>query len=410
MKLLKKILFSSPTLVLLDQVIYSGSNFLLMLFLAQKLDLRSFGLFSTLMLFVYLAMSITTAMVIQPFQISYLKVEQKKQYFVFAGLGILILTVLFVILIKLLLAIVPLFSEYNSFGNDIAFFTFGLLVQDFFRKTFLGLCQIKKSLLIDSAFLILILILFYFNKDGIQLSNTLWIISFSNIVSSLPGIIYFIKNYETPTSWRLFLDNHIQQGKWLVYISFLQWGSSNFFILVSGIYLGIEALGALRLVQSVFGVLGVALIAIENYVLPKVIYFHQQSVSKAKKYLIDISLIGLAIFGTILTFIFIFSDEIIILTGGLKYQKYGYVVKIMSILYLFIFLNYPIRIAIKTLVLNKIFFHGYVISFVLSVVTFHFFLNYFGLYGAVAGLAINQFVMTLYWQKQLKKNQFQLWI
>jgi O-antigen/teichoic acid export membrane protein len=284
------------------------------------------------------------------------------------------------------------------------------LIQDFFRKIFLGLTQIKNALLIDSAFLILIFILFYFNKDGIQLSNTLWIISISNIVSSLPGIIFFIKNYEAPKSWKLFLDNHIQQGKWLVYIAFLQWGSSNFFVLVSGIYLGIEALGALRLVQSVFGVLGVALISIENYVLPKVIYFHHQSVAKAKKYLIDISLIGLAIFGTILTLVFIFSDEIIILAGGLKYQKYIYVVKIMTVLYLFIFLNYPIRIAIKTLVLNKIFFHGYVISFVLSVVTFHFFLNYFGLYGAVAGLAINQFVMTLYWQKQLKKNQFQLWI
>jgi O-antigen/teichoic acid export membrane protein len=393
-----------------DQVIYSGTNFLLMLFLAQKLDLRSFGLFSTLMLFVYLAMSITTAIVIQPFQVSYLKIKQKKQYFVFASFGIVLLIFLFIILIKLFLALVPLFSDYNSFGNDIAFFTFGLLIQDFFRKIFLGLSQIKNALLIDSAFLILILILFYFNKDGIQLSNTLWIISISNIVSSLPGIIFFIKNYETPTSWKFFLDNHIQQGKWLVYIAFLQWGSSNFFVLVSGIYLGIEALGALRLVQSVFGVLGVALISIENYVLPKVIYFHHESVTKAKKYLIDISLIGLAIFGTILTFIFIFSDEIIILAGGLKYQKYSYVVKIMTILYLFIFLNYPIRIAIKTLVLNKIFFHGYVISFVLSVVTFHFFLNYFGLYGAVAGLAVNQFVMTLYWQKQLKKNQFQLWI
>jgi O-antigen/teichoic acid export membrane protein len=410
MNFIKKIFLSQPALVLLDQAIYSGTNFLLMLFLAQKLDLKSFGLFSTLMLFVYLAMSITTAMVIQPFQVSYLKMEQKNQYFVFLSLALLFLIALFIVIIKLTLLCFPLFSIYSSYGNSIAFFIFGLLIQDFYRKFFLGLAQIANALIIDSLFTLLVLVLFYVFKDGIQLSSTLWIISIANLASSLPGFIFIIKHFETPRSWKLFLDNHILQGKWLVYIAFLQWGSSNFFVLVSGIYLGIEALGALRLVQSVFGVLSVALISIENYLLPKVIYFHHQSLAKAKKYLIDISLIGLVLFGSILTFVFIFSDEIITLAGGLKYQKYGYVVKIMTILYLFIFLNYPIRIAIKTLVLNKVFFYGYVISFALSVVTFHFFLHYFGLYGAVAGLAVNQLVMTFYWQNQLKKNQFQLWI
>jgi O-antigen/teichoic acid export membrane protein len=410
MNYIKKIFFSQPALVLLDQAMYSGTNFLLMLFLAQKLDLKSFGLFSTLMLFVYLTMSITTALIIQPFQVSYHKVQQKKQYFVFLCLAILLLIALFILIVKLLFLCLSVLAIYSVYENTIAFFIFGLLIQDFFRKFFLGLAQITNALIIDSLFTLFVIILFYVLRDGIQLSNTLWIISIANLASSLPGIIFIIKNFEIPKSWKTFLDNHILQGKWLVYIAFLQWGSSNFFVLVSGIYLGIEALGALRLVQSIFGVLNVALISIENYVLPKVIYFHHQSLAKAKKYLIDISLIGLAIFGLMLTLVFIFSDAIIILAGGLKYQKYGYVVKIMTILYLFIFLNYPIRIAIKTLVLNKVFFYGYVISFVLSVVTFHFFLNYFGLYGAVAGLATNQLVMTFYWHNQLKKNQFQLWI
>ncbi len=409
-KIIKKIVFSHPVLVLLDQAIYSGTNFLLMLFLAQKLDLKSFGLFSTLMLFVYLAMSVTTALVLQPFQVTYLKIEQKKQYFVFLFLVLLFLTSLFIIIVKLVFLLLPLPAIYSSYQNSIIFFLFGLLIQDFFRKFFLGLLQITNALIIDSLFLFFLVLLFYSFNDTIQLTNTLWIIAIANILSSLPGFLFIIKNYEKPTSWNLFLTHHYQQGKWLVYIAFLQWGSSNFFVLVSGIYLGIEALGALRLVQSVFGVLSVALVSLENYVLPKVVYYYNESVAKAKKYLIDVSLIGIAIFGSILTLVFVFSNPIIILAGGAKYQEYGYVVKMTAILYFFIFLNYPIRIAIKVLVLNQIFFYGYVISFALSVLTFHFFLNYFGLYGAVAGLAINQLVMTLYWQKQLRKNHFQLWI
>jgi O-antigen/teichoic acid export membrane protein len=110
-----------------------------------------------------------------------------------------------------------------------------------------------------------------------------------------------------------------------------------------------------------------------------------------------------------LTVFFIFSDEIIVLAGGQKYQNYGYVVRIISVLYFFIFLSYPIRIAVRILVLNKIFFFGYVLSFVSSLLSFHFLLNSFGLYGAVSGLILNQIIMILFWQNQLKKNQFQLW-
>ena len=401
---------SQAVLVFIDQAIFSGTNFLLMLFLAQKLDIKSFGIFSTLFLIAYLGMSVTNALIIQPFQVSHFKVLNKKEYFVFLFLGLLCLLLFFNMLIELLFVFLPILKGYSLYSKAIVCFVSGLLIQDFFRKFFLGFTQILNVLLIDSLFLILIVILFYFFKDDIQLTNTLWIIGISNLVSSISGLYFIFKNYEKPLSWKLFLQNHLSQGKWLFYSAFLQWSSSNFFVLVSGIYLGIEALGALRLVQSVFGVLNVVLISIENYVLPKVVFLYSESVTKAKKYLVKISLFGVLFLGVLLLPIFVFSNEIIILAGGVKYQEYGYVVKIMAILYFFIFMNYPIRIAIKVLVLNKIFFYGYVISFVFSVISFHFFLNYFGLYGAVLGLVINQFLMSIYWQNQLKKNQFQLWI
>lgn len=401
---------SQAVLVFIDQAIFSGTNFLLMLFLAQKLDIKSFGIFSTLFLIAYLGMSVTNALIIQPFQVSHFKVLNKQEYFVFLFLGLLCLLLFFNMLIELLFVFLPILKGYSLYSKAIVCFVSGLLIQDFFRKFFLGFTQILNVLLIDSLFLILIVILFYFFKDDIQLTNTLWIIGISNLVSSISGLYFIFKNYEKPLSWKLFLQNHLSQGKWLFYSAFLQWSSSNFFVLVSGIYLGIEALGALRLVQSVFGVLNVVLISIENYVLPKVVFLYSESVTKAKKYLVKISLFGVLFLGVLLLPIFVFSNEIIILAGGVKYQEYGYVVKIMAILYFFIFMNYPIRIAIKVLVLNKIFFYGYVISFVFSVISFHFFLNYFGLYGAVLGLVINQFLMSIYWQNQLKKNQFQLWI
>ena len=82
MNFVKKILLSPSLLVLVDQAIFSGTNFLLTLFLAQKLDIKNFGLFSTIVLVTYLVMSITNALIIQPFQVSIAKISKRKEYYV----------------------------------------------------------------------------------------------------------------------------------------------------------------------------------------------------------------------------------------------------------------------------------------------------------------------------------------
>jgi len=409
MNSIKKIVCSPSVLVFFDQALFSGTNFLLTLFLAQKLDITSFGLFSSIVLFTYLGMSITNALIIQPFQVSIGKVLQKKEYYMFLFLGQMVLMFVLILLVKLIAFFIPISIDYNQLTNAFLYFTVGYLVQDFFRKLLLGIGQILMVIIIDIMFLLLVVLFFYFIKNDISLINTLWIIGISNIISSLPGLVFMVKNYQKPVSWKGFAQSHILQGKWLLSTAVLQWSSSNFFVLVSGIYLGIEALGALRLVQSFFGVINIALATIENYFLPKVALLFNENVTKAKKYLMEITVFGATFFGIFLSILFLFSTEIIVLAGGEKYQNYAYVVKIISILYFFIFLSYPVRIAVRVMVLNKIFFIGYLLSFAFSILSFHFLLKYSGLYGAVSGLIINQIIMILYWQSQLKKNQFLLW-
>lgn len=409
MNLIKKILHSSSALVFVDQAISSGTSFLLTLFLAQKLDIKSFGVFSAIVLISYLVMSITNALLIQPFQVSIAKITQKKEYQVFLFFSLVTLVILFFLAIELLILFLPKVNVYSLNINAIICFIGGFLINDFFRKLFLGLTKIRSAFIMDFVFCILIVISFYFFKETISLSKALWIIGILNIVTSLAGFLFIIKNYEFPVSWRMFVSIHFDQGKWLFSVAVLQWCSSNFFVLVSGIYLGVEALAALRLVQSFFGLINIALQTVENYFLPKIAVIYNDSIAKAKKYLLEITMFGALFFAILLSLFFFFSTQIIVYAGGIKYQNYGYVVKIISILYFFIFLSYPVRIAVRILVLNKIFFFGYVLSFISSILSFHFLLKYSGLYGAVSGLIINQIIMILYWQSQLRKNQFQLW-
>jgi O-antigen/teichoic acid export membrane protein len=409
MGLIKKILFSPAILVLADQVVFSGSNFLLTLFLAQKLDIKNFGLFSTIVLVTYLVMSITNALIIQPFQVSISKISKKKEYYVSLFLGLVALLAFFMFLVKLLALFLPYQAIAIYKSNAVLTFIIGYIFQDFFRKFFLGLSNVLLAFIIDILFLVLVIIGFYIYKDSLTLINSLYIIGGANLLSSIPGVLFLIKNYEKPLLWKSFLVDHISQGKWLFSVAVLQWCSSNFFVLISGIYLGIEALGALRLVQSFFGIINIVLQTVENYFLPKVATLYNQNAAAAKKYLLQITFYGAILFGLLLSVLFVFSTPIIVLAGGDKYNSYGYVVKIIAVLYFFIFLSYPIRIAVRIMVLNKIFFIGYLLSFVSSILTFHVLLKYSALYGAVAGLIINQIIMILYWQNQLKKNHFVLW-
>lgn len=407
MKTIPKIIQHPTLLVLTDQAICSGSSFLITLLLAQKMDLTNFGLFSSLLLLTFLAMSLSNALLIQPFQVTIAKVTQKKEYQVSLFLGLMVLLLFFMLSAKLLVLFLP-----KSLLNAIpipAFLCFlcGYLINDFFRKLFLGRGNINGALYMDVLYLVGVAAIWILPIQNLQTS--LFSIGMANLIASLPGLFFLYQNYETPISWRYFLSNHIQQGKWLLTVAMLQWLSSNFFILVSGVYIGVEALGALRLVQTLFGVINIGLQTIENFFLPKISKLYTENSLAAKKYLLQITCKGALLFGLLLSTLFVFSTPIIVMAGGEKYQSYGYVVKIIAVLYFFIFLSYPIRIAVRILVLNKIFFLGYLLSFISSLLTFHFLLRYSGLSGAVIGLIMNQIIMILYWQNQLKKNHFQLW-
>ena len=409
MAILAKKELSSTFLVLLDQAVFSGTNFLLTLFLARQLDIKNFGLYSTVLIFTYLVMSLLNAIITQPFQVTIGKILKPNPYYSSLFLGLLLLLFSFTIITKSVGFILKDIFIYFHFINSIICFVFGYLFQDFFRKFFLAIGKVKSTFYIDVFFLSLLIGFFYIYKNNLTLNSILWIIGISNIISAIFGIIFIISIFEKPVQWKEYLREHFLQGKWLLSVATLQWCASNFFVLISGIYLGIEALGALRLVQSIFGIINVGLQTVENYFLPKVAFLYNDCKRNAKKYLWQLTGLGAIFFGVLLTFLFVFSEKIIILAGGIQYKNYAYVVKLIAILYFFIFLSYPIRIAIRVLVLNKIFFFGYLFSFLTSLLTFHFLLKYGSLYGAVTGLILNQIIMIVYWQNQLKKNNFLLW-
>lgn len=408
MKKLAEILRKPYSLVFTDQLIFSGSNFLLTFLLARKLSITDFGLFSTILLVTYLFVGIFNALIVQPFQISVAKGFNKKSL----GFVFLIALVLMFIFVLLMCGVkfLPISAIYFFKTNLPAciIFVSAYLFQDFLRKILLAIDLIKLVVVMDSIFLLVFPFIGY--QESLKLEKSLLIIGIVNIIASLPGIFFFLRNAEFSLQNKELLQYHFKEGKWLFSASIVQWFSSNFFTLVAGIYLGINALGALRLVQSFFGAINVILQTVENYYLPKTAQLYHQNKKQEKKTLLFNLSKGMMILGVIIAVFFIFSEPLITLLGGEKYKDYGFVIKLVSVLYFVILYSYPTRISIRVLEQNKAFFIGYCISFIFSVLSFHFLLKYGALYGAVAGLVINQILMIVYWKILLNKKKISVWV
>lgn len=407
MKKLREIASKQSSLVFTDQLIFSGSNFLLTFLLARKLSISDFGLFSSVLLITYLLVGICNAVIVQPFQISAAKEFSRK------SLGFVFQAALLLIFIFALLLFTAKFlpiSAIEFFKNNLSaviLFTTAYIFQDFIRKILLTVDRIYLVLFIDSVFLAVFPLIWF--EQNLNLFKSLYIIGFINFAASIPGVIYCIRNSDFSFKNSSLFRYHFMEGKWLLSASVVQWFSNNFFTLVAGIYLGINALGALRLVQSFFGVINIVLQTIENYYLPKTAQLHYQNKGQEKKELLKNMSKGMAVLGILIAGFFIFSEPLITFLGGQKYHQYGFVIRLISVLYIVILYGYPTRIAIRILEQNKAFFIGYFISFVFSLLSFHFLLKYFELYGAVSGLVINQILMIVYWKILLNKKNISVW-
>jgi len=412
MKRLMNIIHRPHSAVIMDQAVFSGTSFLVTLMLARKLGPSEFGVFTSVVLFIYLLMSVANALIIQPFQVNYNEKTTGGQHisFLFFAQTFMILFIALVAWTFLSLPIKAL-DSLKPYTGQILLYVSLFIFHDFFRKFFLSVGRVHAALGIDSIQGLLqagILIYTYLNWD-IGVSEAIFLVGISYIPSVLVSILLMKPKPFAPLKGLPFLKMHLQQGSWLLMTGVLQWWANNLFVVASGVFLGAKALGAFRLVQSMFGVLGILFQTFENYALPQAAQLFSRSRSASVEYLKRINIRGALGIGLLLSCLFLFADQVILLAGGEQYREYAFLVKGMSILYFVIFLGYPIRMAIRMMILNRSFFMGYVLSFLFSLLTFKYLLIEFNLTGAVAGLVINQLIMLTFWQYTLIKNEFILW-
>ena len=184
MKKLWNIIKNKKLIVLLDQMVFSGCSFAVTLLLAHLLGPADFGRYTSIILFVYLMLSMTNALIIQPVQVSLPRIEKEIVYlsFVLAAQSLLIL-----LIVGMTFAILQFNLEFlaglNQFVSAILLFISGFLFHDFFRKLFLARALIWKSLFIDilsGCLQVGGLVMIHFT-DTVSLSTALWVLGASYV-------------------------------------------------------------------------------------------------------------------------------------------------------------------------------------------------------------------------------------
>jgi O-antigen/teichoic acid export membrane protein len=410
--LLLPMLLNRKTMLLTDQAVFSGSSFLVTVVLARLLSVQEFGTYAGLVLVLYLAVSGISAFVLQPLQVSLPLVRRKDDYLAFTLWSQSGLTLALVAATALVLMLpLPIMTSLSDVRPALLVFSAGFLMQDYYRRRLLAEDRVEQTLLADillaggqvGALLILLAgppsdagraILFLGMAYALPLSFMLWI--------TLSG-------HRPSLRWRVYARMHLRQGRWLFSTAVVQWWAGNFFVVASGFLLGSAALGALRLVQTVFGVLNILFQTFENYLLPQTAGKMQESLESGIAYLKKNSLQPMFYVAVLLAVLFLFSDSVIVLAGGEVYREYGFLVKGMAVLYVLIFAGYPVRIAVRALIMNKVFFEGYVLTFLFGLATSWLLLTHFELAGAVAGLILSQIILLVYWYIKLAKRNIVLW-
>lgn len=382
-------------LVLLsDQGLVSGGNFLFFLFLARSLPLDDFGQFSFLWLIVLFVQNIRYSLSTSQTLNLHHEFEDNEDQFLSS-------TIFNDILIGFIVAI-PVFLSFifiQSFTTAICISITIIVVplQD----------HLRRIIVIQEKYLILLLVsglryyipiafLIFFND--ISINSIFLVVIISSIISWFFLSKWFVNALPTARKRMYFFKKIWFSSKWLTLSAVFQWLSGNFYILMVGIFLPIYEVGFIKSAQSLMGVSHIFLKGFENF-YPKRLrvslkentdkVFNKIVLKEGLKLFFIVAFLG--IFGSI------YSDELMVLVYGTKYEQTGSYFSWYLVSYAINFFIFPLQLSFMIREKTKPIFYTYIISAIASFILCYPLLKAFGGVGAVIGIAIVNCINLLFY-------------
>lgn len=394
-------------LLLLDQLIVSGCNFLAGIIVARALGAESLTSFTLIMSALYYLNSVQQSLIFSfMFSRKYCNnnVRLTRSMNVQAIVSVASMCVLFVLnLFCYITNILPL-DECLS----VSLFFLLLNLHEFTRKLFIYTKSYLRLFCGDTLVKVVPLCGLMFAPE-VSLTKYFLIASvFSAMIFSISLTSSGLKYYDLFRLVRFGrnFSRHYKFGVWLWLGATLQWSSGYAFLYGAAFIIGPVAAGYTIALKNLFGFSSIIFQFYESYVPPRVAI--EKSLYQQVKSIASLSKESFYVLLFMVVIINIYPTYVIDKIFGAVYIEYDFLVVPFSMLVFFEFLQRPLTILIRAHDLTKIIFRGYVINTVIALLSVYPMMTYFGELGIVFGLILLQislifsFCCGIYQSKKLQ--------
>ncbi|GEM_PF-642072 len=405
--------------IILDQMVLSGGNFLLVIALARLWGVSRFGHFALAWMAVLFALSLHQAFVTQPmFTLLGKQSEGDRK----AWLGVLLWLHLPVgVILVAVGGIIGLLGRWGMLsqvwvyiGVTTAVFTPVYLLQEFLRKAAFAERQIIRPLLADVCCFVLLVIglgiLWWAGALGLVAVFGVWSAAIlMSLVWMCPIAERFVQACG-PLSGvrrcsRRVLSAHYAFSKWLVGKALLQWLSGNAFIIAAASVLGPAAAGAVRIAQNILGLTHVLFLALESIIPLRASYhLHRNGLNAFLHYMHAQAVRYGGLTLIILAGLALWARPIVSLLYGHGAAAWAWVVQGYCGLYVLVFATLMAQFVIRTFEHTRPIFWGYAASATFSLFAATLMVQWWQMPGVLAGLILSQFIPLAIYLLAIRKK------
>ena len=396
--------YSHMNWALADQAMVSAVNFLTGIMLARFLGIEEFGRFTLIWLAILFMNSIQMAMISSPM----MSIGPKQSHdecsvyyraVIFQQILFSLFTFLFLFFGIRLVAIWMPEWEIIEVALPVAVVGFFFQNQDFIRRYLFSRQKVRDAFWNDAVSYIgqIILLVIAFSVYEIKILDVFWIIAFTSAMAVGFGLTKLENKLSNNSDLKIITKRHWDFSKWSTLSTLLQWASGNLVFIFTGSILGAGAVGILKAAQNIMAVTHILFQAMENFVpvrASKIYIKHGKTALRLYKN--KILLMGGGVTITFAFVVFIFSEELLGAVYGPEYSDYAYVLRWFSIIYIFMFMNFPLSAVLRAVENTKSIFYSQIISSVFVIACSYPLIQMFELKGALFSLLISYVSIMLY--------------
>lgn len=198
---------------------------------------------------------------------------------------------------------------------------------------------------------------------------------------------------------------HWSFSKWFTLSELLQWASGHLVIIFTGSILGASSVGIMKAAQNIMAISHILFQAMENFVPARASnIFSKSGILALRAYKNKIVMVGGVATASLACVVFIFAEKILDVVYGQEFSVHAYVLQWFSLIYIFMFLGFPLRAALRAIENTKAIFFSKVLAAFVVVAFCYPAIQKFGLTGSLVSLLMVNVVAFVFLQFYFSKS------